>query len=751
MKKSRKQNNPLLVKARALIPAMTVSGILIVLALFAFTIFNGAEIRKNNHAYLKNDTMQAAESLERAVEDGLNNIQTMSTLIGQSLTSPEVDISRYQELIQNTTFDFVEFADRDGVDHNVTGGVSDASDRPYYLEAMQGRSGVLVVFNSRATHENLLDFYAPVYYQGQIIGSLVGVYQASNRMTELLRLDYFGESGTAYLCNEEGRVFASSLTLDASRELYLDEILDTDEENRALVKNAIQSGQAASFMADGYRASGYIMQLPETEWFLAQIYPSSINMRMIHRANAMVMVLVLVLMAVFITLQMYVYDDHRQQQARLEAAVRESRSAREDEEKQLRILRSMAEIYYSMHLVDLPNNTTVVYIAKNQVKDLVNNASKADEAMRKTMEATMTEGFLDIGLAFSDISTLAERMENKKIIFMDLLGKNVGWIRMSFITIEADERGRPRKVICATQIIDEEKKREERLLRESNTDEQTGCLNRRAYEEFLMHEQAVPETFTYVTMDLNGLKTVNDSLGHAVGDELIFGAVQCIRRCLGNYGKIYRTGGDEFVALIYADAQTLERIMQDFEDVQTQWTGKRVSSLSISTGYVAKREFPDLTITELARIADQRMYAAKGRYYKTKGVDRRGQSAAHAALCALYTKILRVNLTMDTYDVISMDMTEQTNEKGFAKTISGWLYGFGTSGQVHPEDRDEFLRQTDRAFLRDYFRRGKTTIVISYRRKIGNVYKHVVMEMIPAKEYADDNEALFLFVKPVDR
>lgn len=287
---------------------------------------------------------------------------------------------------------------------------------------------------------------------------------------------------------------------------------------------------------------------------------------------------------------------------------------------QLMILTSMAGIYYSMHLIDFKSNTLTEYAARNQVKEVVEKNSTANpaETIRQIMYATMSDEYLEQGLLFTEYSTLPERLKGRKVIFRDLLGKNVGWIRMSFIAISADADGVPERVICTTQIIDEEKRKEESLIRESTTDQLTRCYNRRAYEKDLDSCPEVPddEDFVFVSIDVNGLKTVNDSLGHAAGDELLCGAAECMKRCFGGRGKVYRMGGDEFVAIIFASADKLDRIKADFDSAVCGWSGKIVKSLSVSCGYVTKREFPEYTVTEIARLADERMYSAKAEYYE---------------------------------------------------------------------------------------------------------------------------------------
>lgn len=319
--------------------------------------------------------------------------------------------------------------------------------------------------------------------------------------------------------------------------------------------------------------------------------------------------------------------------------------------------------------------------------------------------------------------------------------------------MERDNSGKVTKVIYTTRVIDEEKKQEEKLIRKAQTDELTGLLNRRAYEDDISFHRDIPEEddFMYISIDVNGLKAINDTLGHVAGDELLVGASLCMKRSLGSYGKVYRTGGDEFVAILFCDEQKLKEVLADFDDMVAKWSGKLVDNISVSYGWISKYEKVGASFRELGNIADQRMYQAKAAYYQKSGVDRRGQQEAHKALCALYTKILKVNLSEDSYQIIDMKVEEKTPERGFSTKISKWLELFGKTGQVHPEDLAEYLEKTDISYINDYFSQGKNSLHIFYRRKYGDSFKQVMMEMIPAGDYSENNHSFFLYVKEIDK
>ncbi len=421
-------------------------------------------------------------------------------------------------------------------------------------------------------------------------------------------------------------------------------------------------------------------------------------------------------------------------------------------EEQFKVLQSMADIHYSMHVIDLAKDTVQELTARQEVKAIVNKTHGAYEMMRRVIKAVTVSEYLESVLGFTDLSTLAERMRGKKTITKQFVGRETGWVQAMFIAIATDPYGKPTKVIFTTRVIDEEKKNEEVLVKKTMLDELTGLYNRRAYEEDILEytDKTIEDDFVYASIDVNGLKIVNDEIGHAAGDELIKGAADCMQKAFGHYGKVYRTGGDEFVSIFFAGKDQLESIKEDLENITDRWSGKLVSSLALSVGYVTESECKDETILDIAKLADKRMYQAKTAYYSKKGVDRRGQAAANTALCNLYTKILKVNITEDTYNIVNMDVSEQTAEKGFASTISAWLTGFGKSGQVHKDDLDSYLMKTDLEYLSKYFKEGKTSISIQYRRKYGDIFKQVAMDMIPADDYSDENQTLFLYVKNID-
>ena len=169
----------------------------------------------------------------------------------------------------------------------------------------------------------------------------------------------------------------------------------------------------------------------------------------------------------------------------------------------------------------------------------------------------------------------------------------------------------------------------------SSVDALTGVFSRLAYHEFLeQYTASVPADFVVFLMDINGLKGVNDALGHEAGDELICGAARCITEAVGERGKTFRIGGDEFVVLGQMTPSQAQEILTALQRIAAAWSGTKVETLSISAGCAFASDHPDFSVERLTKEADLAMYARKQEYYRAKklssGTPVPGGNGAHS-------------------------------------------------------------------------------------------------------------------------
>lgn len=176
-------------------------------------------------------------------------------------------------------------------------------------------------------------------------------------------------------------------------------------------------------------------------------------------------------------------------------------------------------------------------------------------------------------------------------------------------------------VLMLSRVL-KEKYEKEKYMYTSNTDGLTKCFNRRACDSD-MEKLDLNTEWAYISLDLNGLKQANDSLGHSAGDELICAASNCMKFAFASYGKIYRIGGDEFVVWIQNSVSNLDSILQVFDATIHDWHGKYSNSISVSYGVVKSSEKSFDSVQEISKLADERMYQNKKDYYTTSCNDRR--------------------------------------------------------------------------------------------------------------------------------
>ncbi len=158
---------------------------------------------------------------------------------------------------------------------------------------------------------------------------------------------------------------------------------------------------------------------------------------------------------------------------------------------------------------------------------------------------------------------------------------------------------------------------------EITTDVLTGLHSRYAYVKQLeMYDDVgVPEDLAVFMIDINGLKIVNDTLGHEAGDELIKGAASCIS---STFEEAYRIGGDEFLAIAHMTREEADAALAKLKECSNSWHGSLVDKMSVSAGYALASDWPDAHAEDLAREADREMYEEKTQYYKEHGLSRRG-------------------------------------------------------------------------------------------------------------------------------
>lgn len=151
------------------------------------------------------------------------------------------------------------------------------------------------------------------------------------------------------------------------------------------------------------------------------------------------------------------------------------------------------------------------------------------------------------------------------------------------------------------------------------TDIKTGLYNRARWEEVLLSHGAGSGDYGIVVFDLNGLKKINDTMGHDAGDRLICCFADILQKTVPSHHLLCRWGGDEFT--VFAKDTSAHQLQQILLDVQTATlafnSSGAIPAIHYAAGYAFSGEYPEFSPSALFQIADQRMYSHKQTQYCT--------------------------------------------------------------------------------------------------------------------------------------
>jgi diguanylate cyclase (GGDEF)-like protein/PAS domain S-box-containing protein len=186
-------------------------------------------------------------------------------------------------------------------------------------------------------------------------------------------------------------------------------------------------------------------------------------------------------------------------------------------------------------------------------------------------------------------------------------------------TLVLDADGKPSHVLGQIQDITDRRRFEERLQHLVDHDPLTGLFNRRRFEQELdrhvAHVQRYGPGGALLVLDLDDFKTVNDTLGHNAGDELIVSVASLLKTQLRDSDVVARLGGDEFAVLLPTggaeDAEAVAaKLVDAVHDEITVIGTRRARRITTSVG-VAPFVGGDHTGEEMLVNADLAMYEAK--------------------------------------------------------------------------------------------------------------------------------------------
>lgn len=170
-------------------------------------------------------------------------------------------------------------------------------------------------------------------------------------------------------------------------------------------------------------------------------------------------------------------------------------------------------------------------------------------------------------------------------------------------------------MLFCIECIEEEKKRENRLMYLAQTDLMTGLYNRGSGEKIISDLLKERAGGLLCLIDCDKFKTINDTYGHSIGDKVIIAIAENLQKSCRDKDVILRLGGDEFAIFMPGMLQKasaekfFERLFENIGQIKmTEMQGK---SIEISQGACFYHESEEISFDYLYRKVDRAMYQSK--------------------------------------------------------------------------------------------------------------------------------------------
>ena len=297
--------------------------------------------------YVDTLSTRTALHVSDVFSDKLSAIRSIAYLYGQTLYSTGEDPSYLASLEQDSGFDWIRYVDPDGFVSSSTDQIRYVGDRSYFVDAMKGNSGFLAIMQSRITGTKLISFYAPVYYQGEICGVMIGSLEEAT-VSAILKTDLYGYPAVTMMVDADGTVLGQYLVpmLEDAEDLRDTlALIGTGEDEAIFAAVAGQEKFIFSFVGSSGSSGGEVQPILGTEWSLLQLFPSGAVRQFSNEVNADEhLTMFLFAVAVLVAGTQFIYIARRRAKLRQE---------NESHGRVISLLQSLSDDYISLINVDL--------------------------------------------------------------------------------------------------------------------------------------------------------------------------------------------------------------------------------------------------------------------------------------------------------------------------------------------------------------------------------------------------------------
>ena len=290
---------------------------------------------------------------------------------------------------------------------------------------------------------------------------------------------------------------------------------------------------------------------------------------------------------------------------------------------------ALAKNFFAIYYVDINTNQYDEYKLDSENQKLI-RLSSGDSFFEESIvnaKKLIYKDDLDNFLHAVEKKRLIKEVRNNKtfrLTYRQLIDNEYVYVSFSAISLINDAT----HILLGISNIDEQKRREIDFFRRldieksiARTDGLTGANNKYSYNEVekVLDDKMkgdVPLEISIVVCDINNLKQVNDTYGHAVGDNYIIEAKNLIANVFKN-SSVYRVGGDEFVSILEgSDYYKRDHLLKELQDKVLK--NQKENKVVVASGLADYDSKNDNCLNDVFVRADEAMYKNKQQLKENK-------------------------------------------------------------------------------------------------------------------------------------
>lgn len=584
------------------------AGALIWGSLFEFSYRVNAKLKKHAYQTLENAAKDQSEAVNMRIEGKFTQLNAMADFLSDKAG---ITLEEVKQILTSTvkkgSFIRISVSDIDGKSYSTDNHEIDAKSREYFQNAMKGENYISDQLVSQVDKEKCIILSVPVYDPNdpnKINGVLNGVLHVESIHLQLFgkemdNHDYViltdGKGNVISSANNKGRLDHNNILVDMKQ---------YDETQTTVLKKQMKLGKSGNFAFDLAGKTQYLNYTPLGihDWYIFTLVPESAVRTQFRFISDQVYFLTIKLLSIFLFLLAFFTFMDRRQTKRLKE---EKERLRLSDERYRILSEKSRDILFEADCqkgtIEIGDNYIEIFNDLNG-KLIHMDTGKAyipehDWQRLQQVYKEMLKSGQDINMDFQIQS------KDKQFVWMRIIA-----------SVLYDEQGQPNRIIGKLTNIDEEKKKNNELVKKAELDSLTGIYNRRTAEisinQYLRGEGS-NGCHALLILDVDDFKNINDTCGHLVGDQTLIDLVANVRSNIRKSDILGRIGGDEFVVFL-KDTANDEQISSISRKISQAILNTQDMPITISVG-AARYPGDGIDFQQLYGHADSAMYHEKRR------------------------------------------------------------------------------------------------------------------------------------------